>query len=73
MQGFVVDIHAEANYQGELKELSLVLDDQIPLIPELVKLSEVLARKLFTYRISILQAMLPSMLKAGYKKYCAFD
>lgn len=68
VQGFVVDIHAEANYQGELKELSLVLDDQIPLIPELVKLSEVLARKLFTYRISILQAMLPSMLKAGYKK-----
>lgn len=39
-----------------------------PLTPELIKLSENLAQNIFSYRITILQAMLPWVMRAGYRK-----
>ena len=39
-----------------------------PLTPELVKLSADLAQNIYSYRIKILQAMLPRVMRAGYRK-----
>lgn len=39
-----------------------------PLTPELIKLSADLAQKIFAYRITILKAMLPRLMRANYRK-----
>ncbi|WP_310652853.1 primosomal protein N' [Lactobacillus jensenii] len=68
VQGFVVGLTKTSQYQGKLKNLLLVVDEQAPLTPELVQLSEYLAKTIFSYRISILQTMLPSVMRAKYRK-----
>lgn len=67
--GFVVEILGETDYAGELKPLTAVLDYDSYLNSELIELSEYLADYLHSFRISVLQAMLPSMLKAKYETY----
>lgn len=68
VQGFVVNLVEETDYTGQLKELLLVVDEQAPLIPELVDLSAYLSQQNFSYRISILKAMLPRVMRANYRK-----
>ena len=68
VQGFVVGINAKSNFEGKLKDLLLVVDEMPPLTPELVNLSKVMADKIFAYRISILQSMLPQVMRANYRK-----
>ena len=68
LQGFVVEIVDHSEYQGKLKDLLLVVDEQPPLTQELVELSKALANKIFTYRISILKTMLPAVMRANYRK-----
>ncbi|MDK7349489.1 primosomal protein N', partial [Lactobacillus mulieris] len=68
VQGFVVGLTKTSQYQGKLKDLLLVVDEQAPLTPELVELSAYLAKTIFSYRISILQTMLPSVMRAKYRK-----
>lgn len=68
LQGFVVGLATETDYEGELKDLLYVVDEQPPLTQEMVALSAVLSKKLFTYRINILKTMLPAMMKAKYHK-----
>lgn len=68
LQGFVVGLSEKSEYQGELKDLLLVVDEMPPLTPELVSLSAALANKVFSYRTTILKAMLPRVMRANYRK-----
>ena len=68
VQGFVVGIEAKSQFTGKLKDLLVIVDEMPPLTPELIKLSENLAQNIFSYRITILQAMLPWVMRAGYRK-----
>lgn len=68
VQGFVVGISETTSYTGKLKDLLVVIDELPPLTPELIALSKTLADKIFSYRITILQSMLPRVMKANYRK-----
>lgn len=65
--GFVVGMDDTTLFSGELKEITGVLDYVSFLNPELIELSEYLAGNLHAFRISVLQAMLPNMLKVKYE------
>ncbi|QNQ82086.1 primosomal protein N' [Lactobacillus sp. PV012] len=68
VQGFVVNTSSKSQFEGKLKDLLLVVDELPPLTTELVNLSKVMADKIFSYRISILQSMLPQVMRANYRK-----
>lgn len=68
LQGFVVGLTKNSQFQGKLKDLLLVVDEMPPLTPELVSLSKALADRIFSYRITILKAMLPRVMRANYRK-----
>lgn len=68
VQGFVVGLSETSNFKGKMKDLLVVVDEMPPLTPELVKLSADLAQNIYSYRIKILQAMLPWVMRAGYRK-----
>lgn len=68
LQGFVVGISERSNFSGKLRDLLLVVDEMPPLTNELVKLSAELAKEVFSYRITILKAMLPRVMRANYRK-----
>lgn len=68
LQGFVVGISERSNFSGKLRDLLLVVDEMPPLTPELVELSAELASEVFSYRITILKAMLPRVMRANYRK-----
>lgn len=65
--GFVVGMEQGSDYEGKLREIKDVLDYQSFLNEELIELSEYLADYLHAFRITILQAMLPSMLRVKYE------
>lgn len=65
--GFVVAIEGESNFDATIKPISALLDYESFLNEELLELSEYLAEHLQAFRISILQAMLPNMLKVKYQ------
>ncbi|MGO4942041.1 primosomal protein N' [Ruoffia tabacinasalis] len=64
--GFVVDITNETEFNGKLKPIHSIMDYDVFLNEELIELSDYLAEYLQCFRISVLQAMLPSLLKAKY-------
>ncbi|QNQ80268.1 primosomal protein N' [Lactobacillus sp. PV034] len=68
VQGFVVGISETTEFSGKLKDLLVVVDELPPLTPELVELSDILAKRIFAYRITLLQTMLPRVMKANYRK-----
>ena len=68
VQGFVVGITDKTEYKGKLKDLLVVVDEMPPLTPELVELSAILAKRIFSYRITLLQTMLPRVMKVNYRK-----
>ncbi|WEV36346.1 primosomal protein N' [Lactobacillus sp. ESL0677] len=68
LQGFVVGLTESSQFQGKLKDLLLVVDEMPPLTPELVELSKELADRIFSYRITLLKAMLPRVMRANYRK-----
>lgn len=63
---FVVAIKEDTDFEGELRNITKVIDYQSYLNTELIQLSSYLADYLQAFRINILQAMLPSMLKVKY-------
>ena len=65
--GFVVGIHHTSDFKGTLKPITAVLDYESFINEELLDLSEHLAQTLHAYRINVLQAMLPAMLKVKYQ------
>ena len=64
--GFVVGISEDTDFTGKVKAITGLFDYVSFLSPELLVLSEQLAKTLHAFRISILQAMLPNMLKVKY-------
>jgi len=68
LQGFVVGLSNQSQYQGKLKDLLLVVDEMPPLTSELIKLSKNLADHVYSYRITILKTMLPRVMRANYRK-----
>lgn len=71
VQGFVVGLlTTDLNgFDGELKAISQILDLYPIVNAELLKLSDWLANWTFSFRISILQAMLPNVMRAKYTRY----
>ncbi|MEJ6348578.1 primosomal protein N' [Holzapfeliella sp. He02] len=69
IQGFVVNIKSTSSFSGKTKNLLSVIDEFPPLNSELLQLSDELAKHLFTYRISVIQTMLPNVLKANYQRF----
>lgn len=71
IQGYVMEIAEEADPEldlEKLKEIKEIQDIKPELTPELVDLSEWYGKYHVTKRISILEAMLPSAIKAKYTK-----
>ena len=66
VQGFVIGLSETSNFKGKMKDLLVVVDEMPPLTPELVKLSADLAQNIYSYRIKILQAMLPWVRLGGW-------
>lgn len=67
VMAIVVEIANETDFEGGLKPINKVLDYMSFLNEELVELSAVIADEIFTFRINVLQAMLPSVLKVKYE------
>ncbi|MGP6147661.1 primosomal protein N' [Jeotgalibaca sp. A122] len=68
IQGFIVDIVDEADFEGELKEIVGPLDLEPVLTEELLQLGEDMADQIYAFRIHCYQTMLPPVLKAKYEK-----
>ncbi|MEL0538310.1 primosomal protein N' [Staphylococcus debuckii] len=71
IQGYVMEIAEKADSEldlEKLKEIKEIQDIKPELTPELVDLSEWYGKYHVTKRISILEAMLPSAIKAKYTK-----
>ena len=67
IQGIVVGFD-ETGYQEELKEIAEVLDFSPVLNQEQLWLADELRKSVFSYKISLLKAMLPSLLNSSYDK-----
>ena len=67
VQGFITDIKANQIFEGELKEITNVMDLEPVLNQELIDLGEWMADTTFSFRISCYQTMLPAVLRATYK------
>ena len=70
--GIVVEITDQPgpsamDYEGEIKEISALLDYQSFLTQELVDMSLTISQDIHAFRINVLQAMLPNMLKVKYE------
>ena len=73
IQGLIVDLADEkaedlAGQIGELKDIAEILDFRPVLNAEQLWLADQLRQSVFSYKISILKAMLPSLLNSSYDK-----
>lgn len=69
IQGFVMQVKAESDFQGKLKPISRVIDLKPVLSQEMLDLSAWLANRTYSFQISCLQTMLPSVMRAKYKQF----
>ncbi len=65
--GFVVGFAEDSDFSGKLKPITRLLDYHSFLNEELVELSEHFSKKLHVFRITMLQAMLPNILRVKYR------
>ena len=68
VQGFITDLKHTQDFEGELKEISSVMDLEPVLNAELLDLGEWIAQITYSFRISSYQTMLPAVLRATYEK-----
>lgn len=69
VDGFVVELDEDTDYDGTLKNIESVMDLTPVLNDELLALSDWMADKTFAFQITCLQTMLPAMLKAKTHKF----
>ena len=71
IQGYVMEVTAEPDAQLDVSKLKIieVKDIQPELTSELIALSEWMGSTHVIKRISMLEVMLPSAIKAKYKKH----
>lgn len=68
VQGFITNLKNDQIFDGELKEISNVMDLEPVLNDELIELGEWMAQTTYSFRISSYQTMLPAVLRATYEK-----
>jgi primosomal protein N'' len=69
IQGFVMKVKDTSDFQGKLKPIVRVIDLKPVLSNEMLKLSYWLADRTYSFQISCLQTMLPSVMRAKYKQF----
>jgi len=69
IQGFVMKVKDQSDFQGKLKPISRVIDLKPVLSTEMLNLSSWLADRTYSFQISCLQTMLPSVMRAKYKQF----
>ncbi|SUP61183.1 primosome assembly protein PriA [Weissella viridescens] len=68
VQGFVVGLQDDYHGEVDLKEITDVVDVAPVLNAEMLELADWVARENFAFKISVLQAMLPNVMRAKYVK-----
>lgn len=68
VQGFVIDLFDKNEFDGRVKDIQSVVDLRPVVNTELLDLSEWIANETFSFRITALQMVLPSVMRATYKK-----
>ena len=68
LQGFVVGFKEQVDSSQSLKEIAEVLDPEPVLNEEQLALANAMRKTVFSYKISILKSMLPSLLNSQYDK-----
>lgn len=68
VQGFVVGVSNDSEFAGKVKPLNHVMDLVPVLTEEMLKLSAWLAEQTFSFQISCMKTMLPSVMRAKYEK-----
>lgn len=69
LQGFVTDIDQQFEGNFQIKAIQSVIDDYPVINQELLELADWLSKSIFSFKISIFDAILPNFFKAKYKKY----
>ncbi len=69
IQGFVMKVKDSSDFQGKLKPITRVIDLKPVLSQEMLDLSYWLADRTYSFQISCLQTMLPSVMRAKYKQF----
>lgn len=69
IQGFVMDVQDQSDFNGKLKPIIRVIDVKPVLSEEMIKLSYWLADQTYSFQISCLQTMLPNVMRAKYKQF----
>lgn len=73
IQGFVIDLCNEYNGSYQLKSIVDLLDLEPVLGKEALKLANWMVERTFAFKIKCLQVMLPSALRASYRKTIQVD
>lgn len=68
VQGFVVAITEESDFEGEFREIIRLMDMEAILSEEMLQLGQYMAQHVFAFLIQCYQTMLPTMLKSDYQK-----
>lgn len=68
VQGFVIEIIDNNQFDGDVKAIQSVVDLKPVVNTELLDLSAWIANETFSFRITALQMVLPSVMRATYKK-----
>src|SRR5699024_4215619 len=68
VQGFVIEISDEAEQPDKLKDIMQIVELEPVLNDELLQLAIWVANYNFAFRISVLQTMLPNVMRAKYSK-----
>lgn len=69
IQGFVMKVKSDSDFQGKLKPITRVIDLKPVLSQEMLALSSWLADRTYSFQISCLQTMLPSVMRAKYRQF----
>ncbi|WP_334332975.1 primosomal protein N' [Companilactobacillus sp. HBUAS59544] len=69
IQGFVMQVKQESDFKGKLKPITRVIDLRPVLSKEMLELSYWLADQTYSFQISCLQTMLPSVMRAKYQQF----
>lgn len=69
VMGYVISIQSNSEFDGDLKPISGLLDDEPVLNAELLELGQYLAESIFCFLVECYHTMLPNLLKVNYHKY----
>ncbi len=67
LEGFVMSLNNHSTYDGKLKKIIKVIDEESVINEELLKIGDYISKKTLSTKIAAYQAMLPKALKAQYK------